>query len=75
MITLDCKYNQVKVFADELERSAEKQLRAMCEQPFMAGGRIRIMESILRNIQETVKLEKIIRPIYNFKESERSETR
>ena len=33
------------------------------------------MESILRNIEETVKVEKIIRPIYNFKASERGGTR
>ena len=46
MITLDRKYNQVKVFTDELERSAENQLRAMCEQPFMAGGRIRVIPDV-----------------------------
>ena len=46
MITLDCKYNQIKVFADVLEASAESQLRAMCEQPFMAGSKIRIMPDV-----------------------------
>lgn len=35
MVTLDCKYSQVKVFTDELEPSAESQIRAMCEQPYM----------------------------------------
>lgn len=28
------------------------------------------MEEIIKNISETVKIEKIIRPIYNFKASE-----
>lgn len=46
MITLDCKYNQVKVFADELELSAENQLRAMCEQPYMEGSKIRVMPDV-----------------------------
>ena len=46
MITLDCKYNQIKVFTDDLDASAESQLRAMCEQPFMAGSKIRIMPDV-----------------------------
>jgi len=46
MITLDCKYNQIKVFADEIELGAENQLRAMCEQPFMKGSKIRIMPDV-----------------------------
>lgn len=46
MITLDCKYNQVKVFTDELEPSAESQLKAMCEQPFMGGSKIRVMPDV-----------------------------
>lgn len=46
MLTLDCKYNQIKVFTDELEFSAESQLRAMCEQPFMWGSKIRIMPDV-----------------------------
>lgn len=46
MMTFDCKYNQVKVFADELELSAENQIRAMCEQPFMEGSKIRIMPDV-----------------------------
>ncbi|NBI77344.1 RNA-splicing ligase RtcB [Anaerotruncus colihominis] len=46
MLTLDCKYNQVKVFTDELEPSAEGQIRAMCEQPFMKDSKIRIMPDV-----------------------------
>ena len=46
MITLDCKYNQVKVFTDELELSAENQIRAMCAQPFMEGSKIRVMPDV-----------------------------
>ena len=46
MITLDCKYNQIKVFTDELELSAENQLRAMCEQPFMTDSKIRVMPDV-----------------------------
>lgn len=46
MITLDCKYNAVKVFTEELEPSAESQIRAMCQQPFMEGSKIRIMPDV-----------------------------
>ena len=46
MLTLDCKYNQIKIFTDELESSAESQLRAMCEQPFMQDSKIRIMPDV-----------------------------
>ena len=46
MITPDCKYNQVKVFSNEIALSAENQLRIMCEQPFMLESRIRVMPTV-----------------------------
>lgn len=46
MITLDCKYNQVKVFTDQLEQSVEDQIRTMCDQPFMAECKVRIMPDV-----------------------------
>ena len=54
MITLDCKYNQIKVFTDELESSAENQLRAMCEQPFMANNKIRVMPDVHAGVGCTI---------------------
>ena len=54
MITLDCKYNQIKVFTDMLESSAESQLRAMCEQPFMANNKIRVMPDVHAGVGCTI---------------------
>ena len=46
MFELTGTYNSLKVYADELEPSAEGQLRAMCEQPFMQGSKIRVMPDV-----------------------------
>lgn len=46
MILIEGTYNQVKVFADNLEVSAEGQIKALCEQPFVAGSKIRIMPDV-----------------------------
>lgn len=54
MITLDYKYNQIKVFTDELESSAESQLRTMCEQPFMANNKIRVMPDVHAGVGCTI---------------------
>lgn len=46
MILIKGKHNQAKVFADELELSAEGQIKALCEQPFVVGSNIRIMPDV-----------------------------
>ena len=46
MILIEGKYNQAKVFADELELFAEGQIKALCEQPFVVGSNIRIMPDV-----------------------------
>lgn len=36
MIEIKGTYSEAKVYTDELEASAEGQIRALCEQPFIA---------------------------------------
>ncbi|MED9969639.1 MAG: RtcB family protein [Ruminococcus sp.] len=46
MFEIQGKYACAKVFADTLEPSAEGQIKAMCDQPFVEGSRIRIMPDV-----------------------------
>ena len=46
MIEIKGLYNTAKVYTDDLELSAESQIRAMCDQPFCVGSRIRIMPDV-----------------------------
>lgn len=46
MIEIQGKYNTAKVYVDVLEPSAEGQIRALCDQPFAQGSRIRIMPDV-----------------------------
>ena len=46
MIEIQGKYNIAKVYVDVLESSAEGQIRALCDQPFAQGSRIRIMPDV-----------------------------
>lgn len=46
MFEISGTYNTVKVYADELEASAEGQIRALCEQPFVKDSKIRIMPDV-----------------------------
>lgn len=46
MIEINGKYASAKVFVDELEQSAEGQIKAMCDQPFTEGSKIRIMPDV-----------------------------
>ncbi len=46
MIEINGKYASAKVFTDNLESSAEGQIKAMCDQPFSAGSKIRIMPDV-----------------------------
>lgn len=46
MIEVNGKYASAKIFTDNLEPSAEGQIKAMCDQPFTAGSKIRIMPDV-----------------------------
>ena len=46
MIEIKGEYAAAKVFTEELEPSAEGQIKAMCDQPFTAGSQIRIMPDV-----------------------------
>ncbi len=43
MIEINGKYNSAIVFADTLDKGAEGQLKALCNQEFSAGSKLRIM--------------------------------
>ena len=46
MLEIKGVYATAKVFTDELESSAEAQIKAMCDRPFAAGTKIRIMPDV-----------------------------
>jgi RNA-splicing ligase RtcB len=46
MIEITGKYAAAKVFTDTLEPAAKEQIRTVCEQPFAAGSRIRVMPDV-----------------------------
>ena len=46
MIELTGAYATAKVYTDFIEPSAEGQIRALCDQPFGAGSKIRIMPDV-----------------------------
>ena len=46
MIEIKGTYGVAKVFTDELEQSAGGQIKALCEQPFIVGSKIRIMPDV-----------------------------
>lgn len=46
MLEITGTYNKAKVFTDELDPSAEGQIRALCSQPFAGGSKIRIMPDV-----------------------------
>lgn len=46
MIEINGKYASAKIYTDNLEPSAEGQIKAMCDQPFTAGSKIRIMPDV-----------------------------
>ncbi len=46
MIEIIGTYNSAKVYTNELEPSAEGQIRTLCEQPFASGSKIRIMPDV-----------------------------
>ncbi len=46
MILIKGMYNEAKVFTSDLEKTAEKQIQALCDQPFTTGSRIRVMPDV-----------------------------
>ena len=46
MIEIKGTYGEAKVFTDELDNSASGQIKALCEQPFITGSKIRIMPDV-----------------------------
>ncbi|MBR0325669.1 MAG: RtcB family protein [Selenomonadales bacterium] len=46
MIIVRGKYNEAKIYTDGLESTAESQIKALCDQPYMAGSRVRIMPDV-----------------------------
>lgn len=40
------RYNTARIYTDTLEAAAEGQIRALCDQPFAAGSKIRIMPDV-----------------------------
>ena len=46
MLELTGAYATAKVYTDILEPSAEGQIKALCDQPFAADSKIRIMPDV-----------------------------
>ena len=46
MITIPGTYATAKIYTDVIEPSAEGQIKALCDQPFAAGSKIRIMPDV-----------------------------
>ncbi len=46
MITINGKFNEAKIFTNELEKSAEGQIETLCNQPFAKDSKIRIMPDV-----------------------------
>ena len=46
MITLTGTYATAKIYTDDLEPSAEGQIKALLDQPFAGGSKIRIMPDV-----------------------------
>ncbi|NLC89059.1 MAG: RtcB family protein [Clostridiaceae bacterium] len=54
MIIISGKYNAAKVFANYLEPTAREQIQTLCDQPFVAGSRIRIMPDVHAGAGSTI---------------------
>ncbi|MBQ3378658.1 MAG: RtcB family protein [Clostridia bacterium] len=46
MFEIQGAYATAKVFTEEIESSAEGQIKAMCDQPFVKGAKIRVMPDV-----------------------------
>ena len=46
MVILKGKYNEAKVFTDNIEPQAKSQILELCDQEFAAGEKIRIMPDV-----------------------------
>lgn len=54
MIEIKGTYNTARVFCDELESGARGQIQTLCDQPFAAGSRIRIMPDVHAGVGCTI---------------------
>lgn len=54
MIIIKGKYNEAKVFTDNLEESAREQIQTLCDQPFVEGSKIRIMPDVHAGAGSTI---------------------
>ena len=54
MIEIKGTYNTARVFCDELEPGARGQIQTLCDQPFAAGSKIRIMPDVHAGVGCTI---------------------
>lgn len=54
MVILKGKYNEAKVFTDNIEPQAKSQILELCDQEFAAGEKIRIMPDVHAGIGCTI---------------------
>ena len=54
MIIIRGKYNEAKVFTNDLEETAREQIQTLCDQPFVAGSKIRIMPDVHAGAGSTI---------------------
>ncbi len=54
MIVISGKYNEAVVFTNYLEPTAREQIQTLCDQPFVAGSKIRIMPDVHAGAGSTI---------------------
>lgn len=54
MIIISGKYNEAKVFTNNLEDTAREQIQTLCDQPFVEGSKIRIMPDVHAGAGSTI---------------------
>ena len=54
MFEIQGAYASAKIYTEELEASAEGQIQALCDQPFAAGAKIRIMPDVHAGVGCTI---------------------
>ncbi|NLV98675.1 MAG: RtcB family protein [Clostridiaceae bacterium] len=54
MIIIKGQYNEAEIFTDYLEPTAREQIQTLCDQPFAAGSKIRIMPDVHAGAGSTI---------------------
>lgn len=54
MIIIKGKYNEAKIFTNDLEETAREQIQTLVDQPFVAGSKIRIMPDVHAGAGSTI---------------------